>query len=61
MNWFTLVLILSKMALGFGPASPALFEEMIDPVQSNKADEDQIDGHCEAHDSRRNQQKHSRD
>jgi hypothetical protein len=40
-NWFTLVLILSKMALGFGPASPALFEEVIDPVQSKKADEDQ--------------------
>lgn len=44
-----------------GCASPALIEEVIDPVQSNKADEDQIDGHCEAHDSRRNQQKHSRD
>ena len=46
---------------GRGPASPALIEEVIDPVQSKKADEDQIDGHCEAHDPRRNQQKHSRD
>jgi hypothetical protein len=55
------VLNLSKTARSFGPASPALFEEVIDPVQSNKADEDQIDGHCEAHDPRRNQQKHSRD
>ena len=52
---------MTTRARGFGPASPALFEEMIDPVQSKKADEDQIDGHCEAHDSMRNQQKHSRD
>ena len=45
MNCFTLVVIFSKMALCFGPASPALFEKVIDPVQSKKADEDQIDGH----------------
>ena len=43
MNWFTFVLILSKTARGFGPTSPALFEEVIDPVQSKKADEDHRD------------------
>lgn len=60
MNWFTIALILSKTARGFGPASPALFEEVIDPVQSKKADEDQIDSHCEARDPRRDQQEYPR-
>ena len=40
---------------------PALFDEMIYPVQSEKADEDTIDGHCELHDARRNQQEYPRD
>ena len=43
MKWFTIVLILSKTAWGFGSASPALFEGMIDPVQSEKADKDHRD------------------
>jgi hypothetical protein len=60
-NWFTIALILSRTARGFGSASPALFEDVIDPVQSKKADEDQIDGHCGAHDPRRDQQEYSRD
>lgn len=41
--------------------SPALFEEVIDPVQSKKADEDQIDSHREAHQPRRDQQEYPRD
>ena len=60
MNWFTTCSIFPKRR-SFGPASPALFEEVIDPVQSKKADEDQIDSHCEAHDPRRDQQEYPRD
>ena len=37
-----------------------LFDEVIDPVQSEQADEDQVDRHCKAHNPRRNHQKHSR-
>jgi hypothetical protein len=33
---------------------------VIDPVQSEKPDENQVDSHCEAHDPGRNQQEHSR-
>jgi hypothetical protein len=33
---------------------------MIDAVQSKKADENQVDSHCEAHDPGRKQQEHSR-
>jgi hypothetical protein len=54
------LLILSRTARGFGPALTALIEDVIDPVQSEKAHDDQIDRHCEAHDPRRDQQKHSR-
>lgn len=35
---------------------PTLFEDVIDPVQSEKADEDQIDSDREAHDPGREQQ-----
>jgi hypothetical protein len=38
----------------------ALFKELIDPIQSENAYDDQIDRHCETHDPRRDQQKHSR-
>ena len=39
----------------------ALIDEVIDSIQSEKADEDQVDCHCEAHDPGRDHQKHSRD
>jgi hypothetical protein len=45
--------------LGLGSTSPALFEDVIDPIQSDNADDDQIDGHREAHDPRRDHQEHS--
>ena len=41
-------------------ALAALFEDVVDPVQSENADDDQIDRHCVADDPRRDQQKHSR-
>lgn len=37
----------------------ALFKELIDPIQSENAYDDQIDRYGEAHDPRRDQQKHS--
>jgi hypothetical protein len=40
--------------------SPILLEDVIDPVQSDQAHDDQIDRYGEAHDPRRDQQKHSR-
>jgi hypothetical protein len=42
------------------PRVTGLFDEVIDPVQSREADEDQVDSHCEAHDPRRDHQEHSR-
>jgi len=38
-----------------------LIDDMIDPVESEKPDKDQVDCHCEAHDSGRYHQEHSRD
>ena len=38
-----------------------LVDDVIDSVESEKADEDQVDRHCEAHDPGRDHQKHSRD
>jgi hypothetical protein len=38
-----------------------LVDDVIDPVESEKADEDQVDCHCEAHDPRCDHQKYSRD
>lgn len=43
------------------PAPPASVDEVIDPVQPENSDEDQIDGHREAHDPRCNKQEHSRE
>jgi len=40
---------------------PALFDDVIDRVQPEKADEDQIDSDSEAHDPRREQQEQSRE
>jgi len=37
-----------------------LFDHVIDPVQPEKANEDQIQRHCEAHDPRRYYEEHSR-
>lgn len=49
------------MAIGHTPRSrhQPLFDEVIDPVQSEQADEDQVDRHCKAHNPRRNHQEHS--
>lgn len=47
-------------ARGIGPALPDLFEEVIDPVQSENTHDDQIDRHRDANDAGRDQQKHSR-
>ena len=52
--------IVPRLGHGFGPAHSAPFEEVIDPVQSEKSRDDQIDRHREAHDPRCDQQKHSR-
>jgi len=38
----------------FDPASGDIIDDVIDPVQSEKPDENQIDSHCEAHDPGRN-------
>ena len=46
---------------GSGPCLRTSLDDVIDPVQPQKADEDQIDGDCHAHDPRRDQQEHSRD
>ena len=43
-----------------GASTAALFKELIDPIQSENAYDDQIDRHCDTHDPRRDQQKHSR-
>ena len=42
-----------------GSQQPWLFENVIDPVQSEKADEDQINRDSPAHDARREQQEQS--
>lgn len=47
-------------ARGFGPALPDLFEEVIDPIQPEKAHDDQIDRHRDVNDAGRDQQKYSR-
>ena len=49
------------MAAAFTAQSATLFDDVIDPVQPEKADEDQIDSHCEAHGPRRDHQEHPRD
>jgi hypothetical protein len=42
------------------PGQATLSDDVIDPVQSEKSNENQVDSHCEAHDPGRNQQEHSR-
>src|SRR5215208_3985967 len=44
----------------FRTAPIASVDDVIDPVESEKPDENQVDSHCEAHDPGRNQQEHSR-
>jgi hypothetical protein len=43
-----------------GPASPALFDDVVDPIQSEKADEDQVDSHCEAQSTGCDHEEHPR-
>jgi hypothetical protein len=45
---------------GLRSRAPDLFEEVIDPVQPEKAHDDQIDRHRNVNDAGRDQQKHSR-
>jgi hypothetical protein len=52
---------LTTRARDFAPTLRALFDDVIDPVQPEKADEDQIDSHGEAHGPRREHQERSRD
>jgi hypothetical protein len=47
---------LTTMARDFAPALRALFDDVIDPVQPEKADEDQIDRDSPAHNARSEQQ-----
>jgi hypothetical protein len=51
----------TPIARGAAPASRTLFDDVIDPVQPEKADEDQINSDSEAHDPRREQQEQSRE
>ena len=45
---------------GLRSRAPDLFEEVIDPVQPEKAHDDQVDRHRNVNDAGRDQQKHSR-
>ena len=46
--------------MGLRSRAPDLFEEVIDPVQPEKAGDNQIDRHGDADDAGRDQQEHSR-
>ena len=52
---------LATRARDFAPALRALFDDVMDPVRPEKADEDQIESHGEAHGPRREHQERSRD